>query len=179
MKRLLQTLRNAVDNPMPIGRRQRQLFAALYFVAGAVLAYMAWNNAADKTFRIEAATVKQQAMKAVDSSSDFGRVILDANGLIVSWNHGMTELTGRTSKEMVGKPLASLAVGAPNAEETINQLLSGSQGLTYANLALPRKGGNPEATTWVRMQVREVSGQPGTFRFVAVDPVGQINAVTP
>ncbi len=31
----------------------------------------------------------------------------------------------------------------------------------------------------LRMQVRKVSGQPGTFRFVAVDPVGQINAVTP
>ncbi len=170
-------LREAVDNPMPISRRNRQMFAGIYFAVGAVFMFIAYQGAADKTFRIEAKGVKQQAMKAVDSAADFGRVILDADGRIISWNRGMTHLTGRTSKEMVGKMLTSLAVSEESAE-TIDRLLKGASGLNYANIELPRND-NPDSTALVRMQVREVSGQPGTFRFVAVDPVGQINAVTP
>lgn len=169
----------AVDSPMPISRRKRQMFAGCYFLVGAVLAYLAWNNAADKTFRIEAAGHKQQAVRAVDSSTDFGQVILDADGKIISWNHGMTTLTGRSSKQMVGKYFSDLAASVPDGKEKIDRLLAGEAGVNYANLELPRLGGPANSTTLVRMQVRQVSGQPGSFRFVAVDPVTQINAVTP
>ncbi|WP_428307950.1 PAS domain-containing protein [Lacipirellula sp.] len=175
----MKTLREAIDCPMPISHRARGLFAMIYFSVGAILAFLAYENAAQRAFRIEAGGRKQQALKAVDASLDFGRVILDSNGRILSWNRGMTELTGRTSQEMVGRPIADIADNDADTREMIIRLISAAEGASFANLELPRANAHPEAKTLVRMQIRTVSGQPGTYRFVAVDPIGQINAVTP
>lgn len=175
----MKTFREAFNRPMPISDRARRLFAVIYLSVGAILAFVAYDNASQRTLRIEAATLKQRAMKALDASTDFGRAILDANGRILAWNRGMTILTGRTSQEMIGRPITDIAAGNAFASEKIDRLVSGEGGVSFANLELPRANAHPQATTSVRMQLRTVSGEPGTYRFVAIDPIGPINGVAP
>lgn len=124
-------------------------------------------NADHLTTRKAAKTAKQEAQTAVDRTANFGRIIIDGDGKIISWNRGMSETTGWKADQMIGKQIGSIL--APGAAETpVGQaLLAG--GTKEGNLAI-RRAGSKSATVLVKVHVNTAD----RFRYVIADPVGQV-----
>lgn len=101
--RLHQTLNRMWHSHLELTVFQSKMIGvAFLFIAGVVAAISNYYTAAGKTMRQAAATEKYEILTGVDSNKYVGRTILNENGIIVSWNKGMTAIAGFTSKETVG-----------------------------------------------------------------------------
>lgn len=172
------TLTRALDYPFKFSKLGARLTSFIIFSLCAWLAVSAYVRAWNHTKRIAAKDEKAEAIASIDSTHNFGRVILNKDGTIVSWNHGMTDITGWTSRDMVGKSLARLTEGNAANRELLNRLLSPKAfgGDTFDNVPLRRAGKHPDATVLVRVQVRETNPEGGPWRFVTVDPAASVEA---
>lgn len=123
MQAILKRATEAIDTPVPPESNARKAFAlvALAILIAITLAF--FSKAMNKTARIEAASEKDIAIEAIDSAQTFGRVYVDKEGTIISWNHGMTQLVGWTSKEMVSGDMDRLDPHGSEEESVVAQVV--------------------------------------------------------
>lgn len=122
------------------------------------------------TTRERAKTAKQEAQVAVDRTPNFGRVITDASGNVISWNRGMSETTGYRADETIGKPIANFIAPSAMDSPVAKALLAG--GHEEGNLLL-RRAGTKNGTVLVKASINTASN----FRYVVANPVGQLTGL--
>lgn len=119
------------------------------------------------TTRDRAKTAKQEAQVAVDRTANFGRVITDASGKIISWNRGMSDTTGWRADEMIGKNIAEII---PKGSPDLEAILAGEA--DGRNVAI-RRSGTKHATVLVKLNAYSADG----FRYVTARPAGELNSL--
>lgn len=119
------------------------------------------------TVRQQAKTEKQEAQVAVDRTSKFGRVIMDASGKIISWNRGMSDTTGWRADEMIGKNIAEII---PKGSPDLEAILAGEA--DGRNVTI-RRAGTKHATVLVKLNAYSADG----FRYVTARPAGELNSL--
>lgn len=109
-------LAKALDHEMAPLSPVRIMLASVVALGCIALSAAGLQQAWHKTQRMEAAGLRDDSYRAIQSTERFGRVLIRGDR-IISWNRGMTALTGWTSKEMVGRQGVRLDVpdAPPNA----------------------------------------------------------------
>ena len=98
----------------------------------------------------------------VEQISDYAIVMLDAQGIVQSWNAGARALTGYTEREAIGRPLSGFL-----AEDLVAQAIKG--GKASLQCWLNRKSGKP---LWTENMVQTVTVARGatSLCWVCQDP---------
>ncbi len=122
------------------------------------------------TTREHAKTANQEAQVAIARTANFGRVITDGNGVVISWNRGMSESTGYRADETIGKPIANFIAPSAMDSPVAKALLAG--GHEEGNLLL-RRAGTKNGTVLVKASINTASN----FRYVVTNPVGQLTGL--
>lgn len=168
------SLANLLDQTINLSPSARHAVRGVMRWGGAVcgLCLLGWvlARADHLTVRKEAKTAKQEAQVAVDRTANFGRIITDGSGRIISWNRGMSATTGWRADEMIGKNIADLIAPEDAASKVAQALVTG--GSADGNVLL-RRAGSKSATVLIKAHVNTASD----FRYVLVEPAGQLNSL--
>lgn len=87
----------------------------------------------------------------VEQIGDYGIVVLDASGIVRSWNAGARAITGFNEQEALGRPLTAFL----NEDLVAKAVKSGRASM---QCWLERKGGRP---LWTANVVQTVTGDRG------------------
>lgn len=124
--------------------------------------------------KYDLAIQKAEATTSIDSTATFGRVILNKHGKIVSWNKGMTILTGFTSAEMRNHSLAKLeGYGAdPDIVKQIG-VIRPYPWLADGMIEIKNSKGEPLALS---VNIRDTADDQGNvkFRYLLFDQMGAV-----
>lgn len=103
---------------------------------------------------------KAQLAAIVESSID-GIIGKDLHGVITSWNKGAENIFGYTTKEAIGKSLASLIVPADRLHEEVNILerISRGETVTHFNSIRQKKDGTPIPVSIAIVPIRDANGK--------------------
>jgi PAS domain S-box-containing protein len=88
----------------------------------------------------------------VDQISDYAIVVLNAEGIVQSWNAGARAITGYSDQEAVGRPLSSFL-----QEDLVE--MAGKSGKVSMQCWLLRKGGQ---ALWTQNVVQRVTADRGS-----------------
>lgn len=126
-----------------------------------------------KNVRFNASEQKHNYMRAMDLSPNLAMVWWNSEGTIIRWTHGMTLLTGRTSKEMIGKNLSLIDPDYANPESVLKRVTSSpiSDWLAEKYVDIVAKDGTIHK---LRMNILDISvpDQAEPFRSVLFDRLG-------
>lgn len=164
----------AMNHPLTVRPNMHKLASivvkTLCVCAGLAVLYAVLSNANHLTVRQEAKAKKADAQTAVDRTANFGRIITDGEGKIISWNRGMSATTGWRADEMIGTNIADIIAPEDAAGKVAQALIAG--GSAEGNILL-RRAGSKSATVLIKAHVNTASD----FRYVLVEPAGQLNAL--
>jgi PAS domain S-box-containing protein len=99
----------------------------------------------------------------VEQIADYAIVVLDADGIIRSWNAGARAITGYTEREAVGRPLSSLV-----DEALVGQAMKSGRASTQCWLT--RKTGRPRWTQNIVQVMKSERGDARTLCWMCHDP---------
>lgn len=163
-----------LDQVIPLSDRTRNTIRGTFnwVMAAMGLSLLGWVflRADHLTTREKARDAKAQAQVEVDRTTNFGRMIVDGDGKIISWNRGMSEATGWKADRMIGRNVSTILAPGWEATPVGSALLTG--GAAEGNLSL-RRAGDPGATVLIRVHINTAS----QFRYVVADGVAQLNTL--
>lgn len=126
-----------------------------------------------KNVRFHAAETKENYTRAMDLSPNLATVWQREDGSIFRWTHGMTLLTGRTSKEMIGKNLALIDPDHDKEQSVIKTVYTYpvSDWLSEKYVDVLRKDGS---VIHLRMNLRDINvpTEAEPFRTLTFDQLG-------
>ncbi len=128
----------------------------------------------DITERLRAESAMARLAAIVDSSAD-AILSSDAQGTILSWNRGATELLGYTAEEMVGRPVACLVPEdrGPDEQEALRRVRGGESIEPLETVRLGREG--PRQVSLRLSAIRDRRGELEGFSWIARD-ISQLKA---
>jgi PAS domain S-box-containing protein len=164
----------ATNHPIPVSPDMHKLATivvkTLCVAAGLAVLYAVLANANYMTVRQEARSKKADAQTAVDRTANFGRIITDGSGTIISWNRGMSATTGWRADQMIGQKISSVIAPEDQEGKVAQALIAGAH--ADGNILL-RRAGSKTATVLIRAHVNTA----GDYRYVLVEPAGQLNSL--
>ena len=166
MTTLVKKIDRAISAEWKLTRMQKAFIMGLCLIVMAGISYASWTTAA---FKSELDAQKYAARKAIDKTPNFGEMLLNEDGKIISWNKGMTAQLGWTSDEMCGQSIDRLD---PQEHDTKAFVAIGDPQewpwMEDGALEVKTKSGR---SVLLSVRIRDFSGKDGKrFRRISFDP---------